>query len=166
MSPNELQVVNIRMVEAPSLYSDKSIDNPEAAIEVLAKELATYDREAVCVVNLNGTGKPINLNLVALGSLNMCGVEIREIFKSCILSNARAILLVHNHPSGYLAPTREDKEFTSQLIEAGDLLGIPVVDSIICGTKGDYYSFLSNGMMSECRARNRPKAKKVAEKER
>lgn len=88
----------------------------------------------------------ICLDRVSVGSLNQCVVHVREVFKSAVLSSAAAVLLIHNHPSGDPEPSREDREITRRLKDAGDLLGIPVLDHIIIGEEG-YLSFVERGLL-------------------
>ncbi|MBQ1329588.1 MAG: JAB domain-containing protein, partial [Mogibacterium sp.] len=91
-NPNEIQVVNIRMVKEPSLYSTEKITSPEDVKKVIAKELATYDREVFAVLNLKTNGQPINLNICSVGTLDASVVSPREVFKSTILSNSAAFV--------------------------------------------------------------------------
>ena len=95
--PNDekINVVNIRMVKEPSLYSTEKIKTPEDVLNVIAKELATYDREVFAVLNLKSNGQPINLNICSIGTLDTSMVSPREVFKSCILSNSAAFIAVH-----------------------------------------------------------------------
>lgn len=92
------------MVKEPSLYSTEKIRSPEDVLRVIAKELATYDREVFAVLNLKTNGQPINLNICSMGTLDTSVVSPREVFKSCILSNCAAFIGIHNHPSGSLTP--------------------------------------------------------------
>ena len=71
----------------------------------------------------------------------------REVFKSSILSNAGFIMMVHNHPSGNLMPSRNDMAVTKKIEKAAELMDIPLVDHIILGRCGEYFSFRSNGLM-------------------
>ena len=80
----------------------------------------------VCVLNLKTNGEVINLNVVSLGSLNASIMEPREVFKSSILSNAASIILLHNHPSGELQPSKEDVKVTKRIGAVGEMLGIPL----------------------------------------
>ena len=96
-NPNEIQVVNIRMVKEPSLYSTEKITGPEDVKKVIAKELSTYDREVFAVLNLKTNGQPINLNICSVGTLDASVVSPREVFKSTILSNSAAFVAIHNH---------------------------------------------------------------------
>ena len=94
-NPNEIQVVNIRMVKEPSLYSTEKITGPEDVKKVIAKELSTYDREVFAVLNLKTNGQPINLNICSVGTLDASVVSPREVFKSTILSNSAAFVAFH-----------------------------------------------------------------------
>lgn len=143
----ELKVVNVRLIDAPSLYSDEVLDSPEAVSKLIAKEFKTYDREVCAVINLNVKLKPININICSVGTIDTSILNPREVFKSSILSNAAAFMLVHNHPSGETTPSREDKVLTKRLIECGDLLNIKMIDHLIIGSgTGDVYSFKEEGI--------------------
>lgn len=143
----ELKVVNVRLVDAPSLYSDEVLDSPEAVSKLIAKEFKTYDREVCAVINLNVKLKPININICSVGTIDTSILKPREVFKSSILSNAAAFMLVHNHPSGDITPSREDKALTKRLIDCGDLLNIKMIDHLIIGSgTGDVYSFKEEGL--------------------
>lgn len=145
---NSLDVVSIRLVEDPPLYSDRSVTTSEEAVDLVAKELRTYDRELICVLNLSSSGRPINLNIVSMGSLNACFANPREIFKTAILCNAASIILMHNHPSGSLTPSPQDMTLTKRMAACGNLMGIPVLDHIIVGD-GECFSFDDNDMMPD-----------------
>lgn len=95
--PNDekIEVVNIRMVKEPSLYSAEKIKSPEDALKVIADELATYDREVFAILNLKSNGQPINLNICSVGTLDSSMVSPREVFKSTILSNSAAFIAIH-----------------------------------------------------------------------
>ena len=77
-----------------------------------------------------------------MGSLNNTVVHPREVFKKAIINSAHAIVTVHNHPSGFMEPSLEDIKIWAQLVEAGKLLGIEVVDNIII-SRYKYYSDIS-----------------------
>ena len=152
--PNDekIEVVNIRMVKEPSLYSTEKIRSPEDVLRVIAKELATYDKEVFAVLNLKTNGQPINLNICSVGTLDASVVSPREVFKSTILSNSAAFVAVHNHPSGSLNPSQEDKDVTKRLLSCSELLGVKMLDHIIvAGETGDIYSFKSEGLLDQLR---------------
>lgn len=137
---NSLERVSIRLVEESPLLSKDPINNPEAAIHVLGSWLEQMDRELFCIINLRTDLRPINMNIVSVGALNYAQVHPREVMKSAILSNAASIMVVHNHPSGNLTPSKEDILLTDRLQQVGDLLRIPLMDHIITGKNYEYYS--------------------------
>jgi DNA repair protein RadC len=85
------------------------------------------------VALLDRKNRVIGINTVAIGSLTASVVHPREVMKPAILSNAAAIILCHNHPSGDPQPSQEDRVLTQRLVEAGKLLGINVLDHLIIG---------------------------------
>lgn len=145
---DSLKQVGIRMVEEPPLLSPEPMDNPEAAVRVLGEWLSEMDRELFCVVNLNSHLTPINMNVVSMGTLNTVYVNPRETMKSAILSNAAYLMLVHNHPSGSLNPSREDITITDRIQNAASIMGIPVLDHIIVGRNQEFFSLRENNVFS------------------
>lgn len=137
----KLKQVAIRMVEMPPLLSDIPFDGPEAVVKVMADMLKDYDREVVAIVNLKSDTRPINMNVVSMGALDQSIAHPREILKSTVLSNASAVMLVHNHPSGKCQPSTEDITLTARMKSIFDLMGIRFLDHIIVGSGKDYYSF-------------------------
>lgn len=150
---DKLEQVAIRMVEQPPLYSKEPMNNPDAAIRVMNEFLSQMDRELFCIVNLQADLTPINMNIVSVGSLNEALINPREIFKSAILSNAHSMMLIHNHPSGNLTPSTSDIQTTARMQELGELMGISLVDHIITGRDGNYYSFRDKGEFPDSRIR-------------
>lgn len=138
---NVLPQVAIRMVQERPLISNEKMDSPKAAIHVMSEFLSQMDRELVCVVNLQSDMKPINMNIVSMGALSESLVHPREMMKSAILSNAHSFMMIHNHPSGNLVPSKEDIAMTDRMHQVGELLGIQLVDHIITGRGNEYYSF-------------------------
>ena len=155
-NPNEIRVVNIRMVREPSLYSETPVSTPQDVMDVIAQEFATYDREVFGILNLKSNGQVINMNICSIGTLNSSMVSGREVFKSAILSNASSFICFHVHPSGNPEPSSEDKAVTEKLAEAGRFLDIPLVDHcIIAGGTGEMYSFKANGLMENIQTKMR-----------
>ena len=150
---DKLEQVAIRMVEQPPLYSNEPMNNPDVAIRVMNEFLSQMDRELFCIVNLQADLTPINMNIVSVGSLNEALINPREIFKSAILSNAHSMMLIHNHPSGDLTPSTSDIQTTARMQKLGELMGISLVDHIITGRNGNYYSFRDKGEFPDSRVR-------------
>ena len=147
MIMNELQKAQIRLVKEPSLYSEEPVNTPGAAVKLVADTLKDYDREVFAVVNLRPDLKPINLNIVSIGALDYAMAHPREVMKSAILSNASSILLIHNHTTDNLNPSREDIQVTDRMSKICELMGIKLTDHVIIGPGNDYYSFHENAKM-------------------
>ena len=122
------------------------INNEADAYELVKDELVDSDREMLLSVMLTVKNDLIGVETVSIGSITASTTTPRDIFKSAILANAVAIIVCHNHPSGELVPSKNDIEITKQLIAAGELLGIKVLDHLIVSNQGykslrDYHKF-------------------------
>lgn len=109
------------------------------------KFLQHETKEHFITIHLDGKNKILCIDQVSLGSLNQSLVTPRETFKSALLSSAAGIILIHNHPSGDPFASREDIDITRRLKEAGELLGIKILDHIIIGET--YLSFVAQGLI-------------------
>ena len=152
---NEVQVVNVRLVKEPSLYSADPITTPEDVLKVVAKDLATYDREVFAVLNMKANGQVINLNICSMGTLYASMISPREVFKSSILSNAASFICLHNHPSGNPTPSEEDIKTTKRLMDCGRMLDIRMLDHVIVAAEtGQMYSFKAEGVLDDIEDRS------------
>ncbi|GHV40882.1 hypothetical protein AGMMS49546_15630 [Spirochaetia bacterium] len=115
---------------------------------VLVKRYAQAKKEQFIVVTLNVVHEPLSVRIVSTGNVNRVIVHPREVFYPAIQDLAAAVILCHNHPSGSLEPSREDREITKRLVSAGAVLGIHVLDHLIIGKSG-YFSFQKNGFLPE-----------------
>ena len=111
----------------------RPLDTPERIAELLREENRMYEVENFQVVLLNTRRKLIRVDNISHGTLDTILVHPREVFKSAIAANAAAIVLVHNHPSGDPTPSESDIKVTRDLIRAGQLLKIEVLDHVIIG---------------------------------
>jgi len=102
-------------------------------------------KEYFITLHLDGKNRIVCMEEVSVGSMSQAVVHPREVFKAALLSSAAAIVLIHNHPSLDPAPSREDREITRRLKEAGDLLGVKILDHIIVGQT--YFSFVEQGLI-------------------
>ena len=109
----------------------RSISSPTDAFAILRNDIGLSDREIFLTLLLDTRHNIIGIHQVSVGSLNSSLVHPRETFKAAILCNAAAIILAHCHPSGDLEPSKEDLDVTSRLKQAGELLGVPVLDHLI-----------------------------------
>lgn len=144
--PYKLPKVAIRMVKEPPLYSSEPVNRPSDAVRLVRELLQSYDREAVVIVNLDTRAKPINFNIVSVGTLNASLAHPREIMKSAVLSNAASVMLIHNHPSGSIEPSADDIRLTNNMYSVCRILEIPLRDHIIIGDHERYYSFAEHDL--------------------
>ena len=110
-----------------------NIDTPEKVVSMVGRMLKNADREHLLVISVDAKAKPVCIEIVGIGTLSDLHVEPREIFKHSILSNASAIIMVHNHPSGDVTPSPDDLSITKRIRKVGTLLGINILDHIIVG---------------------------------
>ena len=108
------------------------------------KEIAMADREHMVVIFLDTKNRPIGRQVVSIGTLNATLVHPREVFKAALIaggSGANGVILLHNHPSGVLTPSREDDEITQRIARAGAILNVPLIDHVILAPDGGFYSY-------------------------
>jgi DNA repair protein RadC len=131
---------------------DKPLENltrftsPSQVFEHLDYEFRDRRKEYFMALLLDGKNRIIKRVQISEGSLNQSIVHPREVFNVAVRESAAAIILLHNHPTGDPAPSSEDLEVTRRLCEAGELMGIKVLDHIIIGD-GAFYSFTERGVM-------------------
>lgn len=147
---NELRQVAIRLVEEPPLLSETPVKSPQDAVRLVKELMETFDREAFIIINLHKNGRPINMNICSIGTVDLTLVSPREVLKSVILSNASKIIVMHNHPSGDLSPSQDDYALTKRLSETCQMMGVQVVDHLIVGPSGGFFSFKEHGLLREC----------------
>ena len=109
------------------------------------KWLQQETKEHFIALHLDGKNRLVCIDPISIGSLNQSIVHPRETFKNSLLSSAAAIILIHNHPTGDPTPSSEDLAITRRLSEAGEILGIKVLDHIIVGET--YLSFVERGLI-------------------
>jgi DNA repair protein RadC len=110
--------------------------------------LRTRDREEFVSLHLDKGNRPLCWDRVSMGSLSETVVHPREVFKTVLLSNASAVIFIHNHPSGRGEPSAEDRQITKKLQDAAHLLEIKVLDHlIIYGEDSQFFSFREHGLL-------------------
>lgn len=112
------------------------------------KEYSKADRELFMVMYLNTKNHVLGCELHSVGMVDTTPVYTRELFRGALLANAVGIIVIHNHPSGDVAPSVSDNEITGELVKAGVILQIKVLDHVIIGTEG-YYSYADEGRLGE-----------------
>ena len=132
-TPHEFKVLRVRECVAGEV-----LDTPERAVEYWRANIPQADwfdpaKEALVVLILNTRRRIIGHNLVTLGLLDTCYVHAREVFRPAIVAAGSAVVLIHNHPSGDASPSDADIKVTRDLMRAGQLLKIELLDHIIIG---------------------------------
>ena len=119
--------------EGSAKYKTKVVQCADDVADIAWQYLSDRDRETLIVLLLDSQNNCIGINEVSMGSLTQSVTHPREVFKPAILSNAAAIILAHNHPSGNTNASKSDIEITEQMVKAGKILGIGVLDHGIVG---------------------------------
>ena len=121
------------------------ISSPADVDGLLRGRIANLDRENFVAVLLNTKNEVIGTPLISVGTLSASLVHPREVFKPAIRASAASVVLAHNHPSGRVEPSREDREVTRRLAGAAEIIGIEVLDHVILGD--GYFSMKEHGML-------------------
>lgn len=122
------------------------VQSPEEAFTSMQEKLKGKKKEHFYILCLDTRNRVSSKKQVSQGNLDSSIVHPREVFKDAISSLASSVIFIHNHPSGDLEPSSEDVQLTKRLVEAGELLGIPVLDHIIISDKG-YTSMKSRNLI-------------------
>ena len=126
----------LKMIKEDSvLYEVPVIKSPAETYQAAKQLLALHEEpeEHFCIFCLNTKNKIVGVHTISIGTLNASIVHPREVFKAAMLNNASGIVCLHNHPSGDPKPSQEDIKITRRLVEAGEIIGIEVLDHIIIG---------------------------------
>lgn len=121
------------------------ISSPQDADRLLRGRVAHLDRERFVVLLLNTKNAVLATHTVSVGTLSSSLVHPREVFKPAVQASAAGLILAHNHPSGKTEPSREDREVTKRIVEAGKTLGIEVIDHLVIGDT--FFSFKAYGLI-------------------
>lgn len=151
----EIDQVGVRLVRERTIYSEKPIHSQKEVVELLGREIASYDREVVALIHLDTASHPLSVTVCSMGTINNSLVCPREMFKTAILSNAAYIIMLHNHPSGSVAPSSDDENITQRMATLCSMMSIPLTDHIIVAPNQykflgfDYYSFKEHEKLPE-----------------
>lgn len=132
----EIYKTSIKLVrESTTQYNNDNIKNINDIINLIdnIEDIKNNDVENVYIICLNNKNIPVNYSLVAKGTINASIIDPKVIFKTILLSNASAFIMVHNHPSGDPTPSKQDYEITNILEKASKLLDIKFLDHIVIG---------------------------------
>lgn len=134
-----------RALSEAGQYGEK-IQNPAQAYNLVKEEIAYQNKEHFKLICLNSNGRLINIDDISLGSLTASIAHPREIFQAAIKHSAAGVVLIHNHPSGNVEPSPDDLKTTQRIKQAGELLGIEVLDHLIV-SGNQAFSFRQRGLI-------------------
>lgn len=135
----------IKLTTEKTLYSNKPIETPQDAINLLKEDLQDRPNEHFAVLSLDENNKPINAIYACIGNGTNVILSPNEIFKAPLLSNANSIIMFHNHPSGDPQPSADDMDCVERMTKVSNLIGIKHADHIIFG-ENNYFSFAEHEM--------------------
>jgi DNA repair protein RadC len=121
------------------------INSPADANALLTLEMGHLEQEHLRLLLLDTKNRVLATPTIYMGSVNTTVVRVSELFREAIRSNSAALIVVHNHPSGDPTPSSEDVQMTRQIVQAGELLGIEVLDHLIIGS-GRFVSLKERGL--------------------
>lgn len=122
------------------------ISEPQNVVDFIKGILPDNSREHCVALYLSGAQEIIYYSIVSTGTANMALLAPREIFQRAVSVGAISTLIAHNHPSGNVDPSEEDRRTTTRIKEAGDVLGIKLLDHIIV-SDSDFFSFKDKGYL-------------------
>lgn len=141
MEKYAVPLVHLVMVkEKKMMYGDEKLESPAAAAKLISPLIGDKDREHMAVIAMDTKLKPLMVQVVAIGKINMLSCEAVDLFKGAMLCNASRVIIAHNHPSGETKPSMEDVSYWQRTKDMGKLLGIEVLDHIIVCDDGRYCS--------------------------
>ena len=145
----EIPVISLKIVRDSSVRLTELplVSDPEKVAGLLHTYMGDSDREHLVAILLNARNRVVGIHTIAMGSTNTIHVAVGESFKAAIVSNAAAMILGHNHPSGEAEASPEDVSLTREFVEAGELLDMPILDHVIIGQEGEYYSMKQRGVV-------------------
>jgi len=127
-------------------HSRPTIRSPQDAVDMLMPELRDEPQERFKAVFLNNKNEVLKIRTITVGSLNASVITPRELFREAISTNSAAVIIAHNHPSGDPTPSQEDISVSKRLCQAGQMIGIEVLDHLIIG-EGRWVSLKERGLM-------------------
>ena len=140
-----------RMLNETNSKKEVYISDSMELFRYISPSLIDLPCEEFWAIYMNHRNKVLFKQRISIGGITETPVDLRKIFSIALEKNAVRIALAHNHPSGHLTPSKPDKSLTHNIMQAGKILNIDVMDHIIVGVddnnRPDYYSFLDNGIM-------------------
>lgn len=136
----------IKLVKEMELNEEITIPTPSIGVKIINEffDLSSETQECLCMISFDTKGKVVGVSNVSRGTQRTCIFDVKDILKRALITNASAIMLFHNHPSGDVTPSKLDRECTQMIKKACDLLDIILIDHVIIG-ENTHYSFKGKG---------------------
>ena len=126
------------------LGATREASEPRACERLFRKLFDGLPHEEVWILLLNARNQPLGTARVSMGGLHGCALKPSDVLRPAIAASAAAIVMAHNHPSGDFTPSEADLEMTRRMLEAGDIVGVMVLDHLIFTPSGDWISMMSS----------------------
>lgn len=142
----EMRIVKVGSVREDVGNPAQIVTAPEHMIPIV-HSFCNQEQECFVTVTLNCAGEVISARVNTVGLVNRALIDPREVFRGAIVDNAKSIIIAHNHPSGSLDPSPQDIAITTQIKQAGDVVGIQLLDHVIVTPSGAITSFRERGLI-------------------
>lgn len=136
-----MEFVHLELKRDTWMKPTVKIHSPHDAIIFISNMIENMSKEVLIAINLATDGTVINSSIVSVGTVNQSMIFVADIIRTAILSGGATLILLHNHPSGNIKPSNEDQEITKKIVVACNLMGLELLDHIIVGANGNFYSF-------------------------
>ena len=129
--------------ELEERYTYETVIKDASSVYHEMRDIKCWEKEVFVAFYLDTKNRIISREVVSVGTLNSAIIHPREVFRTAISRNANSVIISHNHPSGDTNPSKEDSEITKRLVQAGQVLSIPLLDHVIVSRTG-FSSVLKN----------------------
>jgi DNA repair protein RadC len=147
--------MNVKLTKTQKIKLQTTVDIYKVMQQILLKEnKIDRNKEHFWTIGLDNSNRILYIELISLGGTTYTPAEPMQVFRVGVMKAAVKIILIHNHPSGSLEPSRQDKDLTDRLIQVGKILDIPVFDHLII-TEKSYTSFADTGLLDELEENSR-----------
>ena len=146
----QIDVVRLQLIPDEGMSFEASLNSPAEVADAWGEKIRLNSREVLTCLYVSATNKVLAIHLVSMGVVYATLVNPAEVLKPALLCNATGIILMHNHPSGNLVPSKDDISITKRMEEACRIMGLDFLDHIIVGgmTRG-MYSFRADGKLQD-----------------
>ena len=136
-----LEFIHVELKRDTWMNPETIVQTPNDAVDIIKGMLGDMDREMLVCINMASSGRVINASICSVGTMDQALVSPPEILRGALLSGARSVIMLHNHPSGSLTPSKEDMTATKRMATASAVVGVSFLDSIIIGRDRQQFSF-------------------------